>query len=320
MANLEEAVVTTLWNQSDQNADLILKHNPLTAVLKENGRIKRFSGGRELRKPAMYQQTAQGGFYSGFQVFDLDSSVDQDAFQFAIRQVYEPMGISGFEKRSNQGDEQLIDLVDMKMEAAIARLKNTCDASFRGDGTAFGGIEFDGIQLAVAASPSTGTYGGINRATSTNTWARNETYSSGGLTAANIQGHLTAALMEIQRGSDGPDIAFDGPTAWQLLHSSMTAIQRINDSSSKGKAGFRYLVYDGVEHYFDGGYGGSVVGASTIRLLNSKYWSLDLRRDADFKPLNPKMDRPTDQDAFFTVIIVEGNLCCSAPPLQSYVA
>jgi hypothetical protein len=42
-------------------------------------------------------------------------------------------------------------------------------------------------------------------------------------------------------------------------------------------------------------------------------------RGADFKPLAPEMNRPVDQDAFFTVIIVEGNLCCSAPALQAVI-
>jgi hypothetical protein len=42
-------------------------------------------------------------------------------------------------------------------------------------------------------------------------------------------------------------------------------------------------------------------------------------RGADFKPLQPQMDRPIDQDAFFTVIIVEGNLCCAAPALQAVI-
>lgn len=320
MPNLEEAVVATLWNQSGETSNLILNHNPLTAALKEKGRIKYFSGGRELRKPVRYQQTSQGGFYSGYQQFDLDSSVDMDAFQFQIRQVYEPMAISGFERRSNSGEEALLDLVTEKMEAARDRLRNTVDSSIRGDGTGFGGIEFDGIQLAVSATPSSGSYGSIDRSVSTNTWARNATYSSGGLTVANIQGHLTAAMIPIARGSDGPDIAFDGSTAWQLLHSSLTAIQRINDDTSSGKGGFKYIYFNGVKHYFDGGYGGARVGASTIRLLNTSYWSMDLRRGADFKPLNPKMEKPVDQDAFFTVIVVEGNLCCSAPPLQSYVA
>ena len=79
------------------------------------------------------------------------------------------------------------------------------------------------------------------------------------------------------------------------------------------------LEYDGASFVFDGGYGSSVLESNSCRLLNSKYWSFDMVRGADFKPLAPEMARPVDQDAFFTVIIVEGNLCCAAPALQAVI-
>lgn len=316
MATLEEAVVASLFQQSDDIADQVMKHHPVLAALKEKGKIKKFSGGYEIRKPIMYNATAQGGFYSHFDAFDLDGVEDATALQFEIRQAYEPVGISGRDRRANRDAEALLDHVDMKVEAAIARLRNTISDAVRGDGTT--PLSFDGIGKMVSSSPSSGTYGGYDR--STNTWARNATYSvSGGFSVANIQQELTAALMSVTRGEDMPDTGILGSTAWKYLHNSLTAIQRIRE---KGSAGFkgRGLEYDGCMMYHDGGYGGGVVGATTARLLNTNYITLDLVRGADFKPVAPEMDRPTDQDAFFTVILVEGNLCCSAPALNVYAA
>jgi hypothetical protein len=321
MPSLEEAVVTTLFDQSDEIADLVANHNPLLMVLNDKGLIRRIGGGYEIRKPVMYNQTAIGGFYSGYEAFDLDASVDATAFQFAIKQVYEPVAISGREKRANREDEQLLDVVEMKIKAAIARLKNTVSTSLRGDGTAFGGREFDGLKKAVSTSPTSGTYGGITR--SSNSFAQNVAVTvSGGFTAANIQGELTDGISRVTRDSDSPDIGLMDRTTWKLLHQSLTAIQRITSEPKKGKAGFRALNYDNVDFYFDGGAinQSTVLGAGTCRLLNSDFWSFELVRGADFKPLEPKMDRPVDQDAFFTVILAEGNLCCSAPPLQAVLS
>ena len=70
---------------------------------------------------------------------------------------------------------------------------------------------------------------------------------------------------------------------------------------------------------FDGGFGSTVLETNSCRLMNTKYWTFDMVRGADFKPLAPEMTRPIDQDAFFTVILVEGNLCCSAPALQAVI-
>ena len=265
----------------------------------------------------MYGTTAVGGFYAHFDAFDLDATDDFTAFQFAIRQCYEPVAISGRDRRANRDAEALLDHAEAKMEAAIARLKNTVDTSLRGDGTL--ALGFDGIGKAVSSTPGSGTYGGHDR--STNTWARNETYSvSGGFTAANVQQELTAAMMEVTRGTMSPDLGLLGSTVWKYLHNSMTAIQRITKADDKGMAGFKGLEFNGCLMVHDGGYGGSVLSATSARLLNTDYWSFDMVRGADFKPIAAEMDRPVDQDAFFTVILCEGNLCCAAPALSQYAA
>jgi len=316
MANLEEAIVATLFDQSDSIADEILHHNPLLASLDEQGLIRKFSGGYELRKPVMYNDSAVGGFYSVFTTFNLDAIDDATAFRFAIKQVYEPVAISGRDRRANRDEAMLLDLAEMKMKAAIARLKNTVSTSLRGDGTGSGGLEFDGIKKAVSTSPSSGTYGTIDR--STNTFARNLAVNVT-LTAANVQEQITDAISQITRGDEQPDLGLMDRTAWKFLHSSLTAIQRIQLPVKKAVAGFRVLQYDGCDFVFDGGYGSTVLETNSCRLLNTKYWSFDVVRGADFKPLAPEMARPVDQDAFFTVIIVEGNLCCAAPALQAVI-
>ena len=316
MANLEEAVVATLFDQSDAIADEILHHSPLLASLDEQGLIRKFSGGYEIRKPIMYNDSAVGGFYSGMSAFNLDAIDDMTAFRFAIKQVYEPVAISGRDRRANRDDAMLLDLVESKMKAAVARLKNTVSTSLRGDGTGSGGLEFDGIKKAISTSPGSGTYGSIDR--TANTWARNLAVNVT-LSAANVQETITDTISQIARGDEQPDLGLMDRTAWKYLHSSLTAIQRIQLPVKKAVAGFRSLSYDGVDFVFDGGFGSAVLESNSCRLMNTKYWTFDMVRGADFKPLAPEMARPVDQDAVFTVIIVEGNLCCSAPALQAVI-
>ena len=316
MANLEEAIVATLFDQSDQIADEIMHHNPVLAALNEQGLVRRFSGGYELRKPIMYNDSAVGGFYAGFSSFNLDAIDDFTAFRFAIKQCYEPVAISGRDRRANRDEAQLLDLVETKMKASIARLKNTVSTSLRGDGTGSSGLEFDGLKKAVSTSPTSGTYGSIDRAT--NTFAQNVAVNVT-LSASNVQEQITDAISRVTRGDEMPDLGIMDRTAWKFLHSSLTAIQRIQLPTKKAVAGFRALDYDGCSFVFDGGFNSSVLETNSVRLLNTKYWTMDLVRGADFKPLAPDMARPVDQDAFFTVIIVEGNLCCSAPALQAVI-
>ena len=203
MANLEETIVATLFDQSDQIADVVMHHNPVLAALQEQGLIRRFSGGYELRKPVMYNDAAVGGFYSGFSSFNLDAIDDFTAFRFAIKQCYEPVAISGFDRRSNRDEAQLLDLVAQKIEAAITRLKNTVSTSLRGDGTGSSGLEFDGLKKAVSTSPTSGTYGTIDR--STNAFAQNIAVNVT-LSASNVQEQITDAISRVTRGDEMPDL------------------------------------------------------------------------------------------------------------------
>lgn len=316
MANIEEALVATLWDQSDNIADEISQHHPVLATLDKKGNIRKVSGGYELRKPVMYNADAVGGFYSGFSSFNLNAIDDMTAFRFAIKQCYEPVAISGRDRRANRDEAQLLDLVESKIEAAIARLKNTVSTSLRGDGTGSSGLEFDGLKKMVSTSPSSGTYGSIDRVA--NSFARNVAINVT-LSATNVQEQISDAISQVTRGDEMSDLGVCDRTAWKFLHSSLTAIQRIQAPTKKGAAGFRALEYDGVSFVFDGGYGSSVLETNSIRLLNTNYITFDQVRGADFKPLSPDMARPVDQDAFFSVIILEGNLCCSAPALQAVI-
>ena len=318
MANLEEVIVTTLFSQKGKTADTILKHHPLLNLLKENGRYKSRSLGYEIRKSVRYNQTVQGGFFTGYESFNLDAQQDLTAFRFPIKQCYEPFALSGREKRANRDEEQLLDVVDEKMEATMSRLKNTVSTSIKGDGTGYGGKEFDGVAKMISKTPTLSTYGQIDRTNSNNTFARNQ-INNVTLTASNVQDEITEAMLPITRGMDWPDCGLAGPTAWKLLHKSLTAIQRINDQSKTGKGGYKELMYNGCKFWYDGGYGGSTIGANYIYLMNSEYITFEVDSQADFVPLAPKMDRPVDQDAFFTILMVEGNLCCSAPALQSLI-
>lgn len=319
--SITQTIVSTLFQQSDEIADIVTNNNALLRVLRERKKILKQGGGYELRRPVMYNATANGGFFSGYETLDLTVADDATAFVFAIKQVYEPVGISGREKRANRDKEQLIDLIALKIEAATGRLENTVNTSLNGDGTAFAGREFDGLKKGVSTTPSTGTYGGISRVDYT--WARNVALSvSGGLTTSNVKENITDANVRITRGMDSADLGICDSTAWRRLHDSLTAIQRINDTTNKALSGFKSKVlnYDGIDFVADGGYGGSAE-TGTIRLLNTKYWDFTLIRDADFKPVHGRNDMPMpiDQDAHFTFILAEGNLCCSNPALQAVI-
>jgi hypothetical protein len=65
----------------------------------------------------------------------------------------------------NTGKEQIIDLWEARIKNAQKTMKNQITFGLYSDGTAFSGKIIGGLQLLVADNPTTGTVGGINRAT-----------------------------------------------------------------------------------------------------------------------------------------------------------
>ena len=316
--DISQTIATTLFLQSDDTADVILKNNALLARLQEKGRVKKHSGGYELRKPVMFNQTGNGKWYSGLESLDTTIADDTTAYVYALKQRAEVIGVSGREKRANKGNKtQLIDLIDMKIDAGVSRLKNAVSSSIHSDGTGSSGKEFDGIQKHISTSPSSGTVGGIDR--SSYTWARNISYAPGGLSAANIQGYLATLIVQLTRGGDSPDLGVADNATWVLLHNSFTAIQRIQDAKTKGMAGFRSLNYMGIDVVLDGGYG-DAAATNELRVFTTDYFSLDMHEDGFFKPVNPEKRAPVNQDAEYTILLAEGNLCCSAHPFQGVLS
>jgi len=314
--DISQTLATTLFLQADETADVIMKNIALFDRLKTKGRVKQHSGGYELRKPVMYNQAGNGKWYSGLEALNTTITDDATAYVYDLKSRSEVIGIAGREKRANKGNKtQLIDLLDMKIEAGIARLKNAIAESAHGDGTGSSGKEFDGIQKHVSTTPSSGLIGGIDRAVYT--WAQNQTVS-GGFTSSTVQSKLASLLVKCVRGADSPDLGVADNASWTKLHDSFTAIQRLTDGS-KGKAGFKTLSFMGVDIVLDGGYG-DLAANNEIRLFTTDYITLDFHEDGYFKPINPEKRAPVNQDAEYTILLAEGNLCFSAHPFHGVLS
>ena len=316
-ANLSDVISTTIQNRSGTLADSVTKNNALLYKLKSRGNVKSFSGGNVILQELMYNDpnTLNAGSYSGYDVIDITPNSPISAASFDLKQYAGAVSISGLEQLMNAGKEQIIDMLEGRIQVAEAQLLNQISAGVYSDGTGNGGKDITGLQAAIAASPSSGTYGGINRAT----WSfwRNIAFSAatdGGsaATAANIQSYMNRVAVQTVRGTDRPDMIVADNNYYRYFLESMQAIQRVQSEDSAA-AGFTSLKYMGAglncDVYLDGGIGGAIP-ANTMYFLNTKYIFLRPHRDRNFVPIGG--DRQSvNQDAIVRLIGWAGNLTCS---------
>lgn len=237
-------------------------------------------------------------WYDGGEPLNINSSDIATAAEFDWRQAAVAVVITGKEARMNAGKEQLIDLLDLRVGNAQRTMKNQMSTAIYSDGTAYNGKQLQGLAVAVPDTPTSGTYGGINRATYS--WWRNQTYSfatnSKTASAATVQDALLGLWQSQVRGADQPDLGIADNTYWGYFHQSLMAIQRFTDESSDmRKAGFRSLKFMNADIVLDGGYGGAAT-ANHIWLLNTDYIHYNVHKDCNMVPLDPDRNA-INQDA-----------------------
>ena len=239
--------------------------------------------------------------------------------QFSITQYAAAVSISGLEMIQNSGKEAIIDLLDGRMMVAEAQLANRIGGDIYKDGTGNSGKDLTGLAAAVPDAPSTGTYGGINRA-NYSFW-RSVKYSGttdGGsaVSASNIQSYMDSLAVQLIRGTDKPDLIVADSNYYRLYLQSMQSIQRVTDggNSTQG-AGFASLKYYGAgmasDVVLDGGIGAAAT-ANHMWFLNTKYMMFRPHVDRNFVPIGGER-QAVNQDAVVKLIGWAGNLTSSGP-------
>ena len=314
--NVSDIVATTIQNRSRQIADNVTKNNALLAKLNQRGNVKTISGGNVIFEELSFAENANAGFYSGYDLLPVAAQDVISAAEFQIKQFAVPVVMSGLEMLQNSGKEAFIDLLEARLNVAESTMMNKLAQSIYSDGTGSSGKEVTGLNAAVPSDPTTGTYGGIDRAT----WAfwRSQLYdfSAQGVTASatTIQAAMNKLWSSLIRGSDRPDLIVLDNNYWTFYMGSLQAQQRFT-SAETGNLGFPTLKFMDADVVLDGGIGG-YCPANTGFMLNTKYIKWRPHAQRNMVPLSPNRRYAINQDAEVQILAWAGNLTSSGAQFQ----
>jgi hypothetical protein len=316
--NVTDIVATTIESRTRQIADNVTNNNALLKKLEQRGKIKTFSGGSKILQELSFAENANGGWYSGYDLLPVGVSDVLSASEFDIKQAAVPVIISGLEMLQNSGKEAFIDLLESRLEVAEATMANIVSAGIYSDGTGSGGKEITGLDAAVPLDPTTGTYGGIDRAT----WTFWQSKVKNSANADTIQADMNNLWAQLVRGSDRPDIIVMDNLTWEAYVASLQANQRFM-SADTGDLGFPTVKFMGTDVVLDGGIhfpsqasGGTGAPTGTAFFLNCNYLHYRPHRDRNMVPLSPNRRYATNQDAEVQILAWAGNLTCSGSAFQ----
>jgi len=316
-SSVSDIIATTIQSRSGELADNVTNNNPLLLKLKSKGNVRPFSGGNVILEEIMYNDSSTNNTnsYSGFETLNISPNSPISAAQYSIAQYASAVTISGLEMLQNSGKEAIIDLLEGRIKVAEAQLSNRINLDLYGNGTGNGGKNLTGLAAAVADAPSSGTYGGINRAT----WSfwQNQAFSgvtNGGaaVSAANIQSYMTQLAIKLVRGTDKADLIVADNNYYNLYVNSLQAIQRVTDPEMAG-SGFASLKFYGGGTSADvvlGGGIGAQEPANHMYFLNTDYIFFRPHKDRNFVPIGGER-QSVNQDAIVKLIGWAGNLTTS---------
>jgi len=318
-----DVVTTTLEDRSRKLADNITNNNALLAVLKKKGKQKSVSGGRELMQELRYAQNQTFLWYSGYDFVNVSLNDTMTAARFPWKQAAVAVTLSGMEELMNRSEEEMIDLLEARVETAEDTFWNQMSAGVYSDGTGFGGKQITGLAALISKTPTAGLVGGIDR--SAQTWWRNlsvnsNTDSRGVVAQSNIQSYMNTTSIQMKRNSDGTDLIVFDNNYYNMFLLSMQAIQRITDGGGQDVGlGFTGLKYYGagksVNVILDGGKNGQIP-ANTGYFINTDYIFYKPHARRDFAAIGGERAN-VNQDAIVRLWGWAGNLTISNSSLQA---
>ncbi len=329
---VSDIIATTIQSRSEELADNVTNNNALLRRLKAKGNVRTVSGGNVILEEIMYtdSSTINVNSYSGYEVLNIAPNSSISAAQFNFTQYAGAVSMSGLEVLQNSGKEALIDLLEGRVKLAEAQLQNRMDYDLYQDGTGNSSKNVTGLAAAVPDDPTTGTYGGISRASFSfwrSQYYRGTTDGGAAVSAANIQQYMTTLALRCVRGSDKPDLWVHDANYYGFYVNSLQAIQRITSSDGSGGAGAGF----GPElKFYGGGMASDVVLGSGISgavsssqstsgetanhawALNTNYIFFRPHKDRNFVPIGGER-QSVNQDAVVKLIGWAGNMTSSGP-------
>ena len=293
-SNFDTLLSTTLANYRSTLTDNVFTARPLTFKLMEKGRIRMLNGGTKIVEPLIYGQNDTVGSYSGFDTIALTPQTGISAAEYEWKQYAASISMSGIEEAKNNGEQEIINLLEAKIMQAEESLREGFNEMFFADGTGNGGKDWNGLANLVEA---TGSVGGIDPADSGNSfWASYEENTSTALTLA----QMSTAYNSVSVGNDHPDVLLTTQTLFEKYEALLLPVLRYTDSKT-ADAGFQNLLFKSAPVMYD-----VHCPSGVFFFLNSKYITLVGHSGKWFQ--QTEFIRPEDLDARYALIMCYGNM------------
>ena len=250
------------------------------------------NGGTKIVEPLIYGQNDTVGSYSGFDTIALTPQTGISAAEYEWKQYAASISMSGIEEAKNNGEQEIINLLEAKIMQAEESLREGFNQMFFADGTGNGGKDWNGLGNLVESG---NTVGGIDSSTYS-WWQSKEDNTVAALTLA----QMSSLYNSVSVGNDHPDLLLTTQTLFEKYEALLQPQLRYTDTKT-ADAGFQNLLFKSAPVMYD-----VHCPSGVFFFLNSKYITLVGHSGKWFQ--QTEFIRPEDLDARYALIMCYGNM------------
>lgn len=268
-----------------------------------NERIELEDGGANITNPIAIGRNPNVGTYQYYNPIPVNQTNEFTTLRYGYSRFAGSVIVSDQEEDEITGEAALFKILREKMRV----LETSINERFSGYAYGIGsGTDPNGLGAAVPDDPTTGTFGGVSRATEAQ-WRSSAFQFSGGLDSTNIEEALDDVLLDLTVNGERPDIFLFGRNLYRIYRQAVRDKFVIDlAASGAGKKlfdlGFRGCEHAGIPIMYD-----ENCGVNRAYALNSKYLRWHILRHVNFK--TKKLIAPWTIDANGSRTVWQGNLC-----------
>jgi hypothetical protein len=277
-----------------------MRSNALMAWAFANDRVEYEDGGYQITNPLTVGRNPNVASYEYYDQLPVAQTNEFTTVTYYWSRVAGSVIISDQEEDENRGESAIFKLMKAKMDVLEESIKEQFSSYLYAAG---GGTDPLGLASLIPDDPTTGTLGGINRATETQ-WRTSSYAFAGALNATNIEEAFDDILLDLTLKSDRPDLILVGRNIYRLYRAAVRdKITFALSDTSNGKRmmdlGFTGISHQNIPILYD-----EDCPVNKAYFINSKYLRTHILRHVNMKVKS--LTAPWDTDAEGSRIVWQG--------------
>ncbi len=301
------ATLATVLNSSLQRSrkKLIMasvRSNALMAWMFSSNRVEYEDGGYQISNPLIVGRNPNITSMEYYDQVPVAQTNEFTTVNYGWSRVVGTVIISDQEEDENKGDSVIFKLMKAKLQVLEESIKEKFSEYLYSAG---GGADPLGLPSLIPDDPTTGTLGGINRATESQ-WRTSSYNFAGGLNATNIEEAFDDILMDLTFKSDKPDLILAGRNIYRLYRAAfrdkvMFNLTDTNNGKRMFDLGFAGASHNGIPILYD-----EDCPVNKAYFINSTYLRLHILKGVNMKV--KELNAPWDTDATGSRVVWQGQL------------